>query len=162
MNHKQFLFIGGSKFKLDKIESVFYRPAHVQEIKTKINSTTLITPPCLQIKVNSCNEHAKSKQNLLGNNIISLNVYGYPAVDAVKTLRSFDYYTLEESEYLLEQLKVELNKINLIFNDKVRNGFAICNFTNFKENFSVSEVRLSNVLSDIELYQRQLSKLNNR
>ncbi|MCA2471310.1 hypothetical protein R7P80_00785 [Vibrio sp. 2092] len=160
MKSKQFLFISGSKFKLDKIDSVFYRPAHVQNIKTAINSTVLIIPPCLQIKVNACNENAKSIQDHMGSELISLNVYGYPAADAVKTLRSFDYYTLEESEYLLEQLNAELNKIQKVFDDKVRDGFAICNFTNFKENFSANEVKLSNVLSDIEMYQKQLSQLS--
>ncbi|WP_038128444.1 hypothetical protein [Vibrio fluvialis] len=162
MKSKQFLFISGSKFKLDKIDSVFYRPAHVQNIKTAINSTVLIIPPCLQIKVNICHKNANLIKEPLGSELISLNVYGYPAVDAVKALRSFDFYALEESEYLLEQLNAELKKIKTIFDDKVKGGFAICNFANFKKDFSVNEVKLSNVLSEIEIYQKQLSQLSDR
>ena len=148
------VFIEGSKFDISQLASVQFEETRSHDLKLQSHTVFWLNPPALFFQFK---ENERAFSNISGLNkssIIPIRFYGFSSIKAIEELSKAGFYNEDEALFVMEKMKKNIQKMNMIHQTQINKGFGIENYLEFKEDFNQSEVRYSNDNKVIQEYDQ--------
>lgn len=148
----KFVFIEGSKFDISQLASVQFEETRSHDLKLKNHTVLWLNPPAIffQFKENAFS----GISGLNHSSIVPIRFYGFSSIKAIEELSKAGFYNEDEALFVMEKMKKNIQKMNMIHQIQINKGFGIEDYLEFKEDFNQSEIRYSNEDKVIQEYNQ--------